>query len=1619
MTQTNDAPSSAPPSGASNPPPPSGASSPPPPSVGASIAPAGSEGSSFVFDPAVRLLWTEHARAVTEAAEACVDRAERALLLSEAADVDERVRGDELAAARNDLAAVNSAPKFRPPMDALLRMYLRRHNAANLLKLCDAMIRGSGGGRARAEALRLKAEVLEDRAGDGAGAREAYLQAVEADPDDRSAWVALERVGRRAGDVELARRATVRLAELTTDSARKARLLCELAREHAAERTPIALDRASELYRAAGLERDRWRTFVEFERFAEAHGRAEDHAFALASLASLAERVAKGEGDGDPDARVVSWSANPERARRVAADLWSRAARVRAGAVGDGGAAIRALDAALALAPDEPRYWLELLFIADRNGDVGRSTEAARWLLERDAVEPTMRAGLLYRLAEQASGEADADRATALLREVAGLLPEGAAAVATLFDQRLIDGDAAGAVAILDGLAESEPVGPARSALLRAGAGACLAVQGDLDGARRRLAAAADGDAGDAMARRAWLALLPKRPDEASALRAVAYLDALIDAESGEGPRCVLLLEKLWIEREVLGRPAASTAEQLARAGERWAMPFAVAWSAGAGSWAVAAKWSEEMIGGAGDRERADYAAASARLHLAAGDAVRARELALAALGEDPSDPFAATLAFRLALGARESLAALDVLLVRADRLEDEAAARWLTMGAVFLAAAGATAESRAALERASERDPASPAVRAALLATTRWRADTALRERLSEAALSSDGGGDEETALGVQLALARLFLEHDGAGASETLERVSARALGDSLAVSLLETVVTGSRLGPDARGTLDLLHAALRAMPSSDPLRIPFELEVARAMSASADMAEQARDLREMLDGESRGSAAPRLLALLDVVQREDRRDLGTALDRVAEGADAKTAAALRSAAIAALRAQGRESEARMFAMAHPDLPASAIALSEMSVGLEHAAAKVVGLAGRAAIVTQPAERHALLRRAAVWASAAGRADDALSRAEALIEADPGDLVAWDLVRVNARRLKRWRRVVDACLALTARAQDGERVAVLWEEAGVTLFDQLQRLRESEAPLRRAVELDPARDMAYKRLRILLEARKDFANLEALVTLRAGAAVSDAERVTLLWEQARLRRALGRREEALESAVQVVEREPEHVAALALLAEVHATSGRLEEAAEALVRLSTAKETPVSQRRVARQGAIDIFEHRLKLPPRAIELLARMVSEGEANDGTVERGVSLAMSSGLWEDALRFARVAADRAQEPNARCRQLLRVCEIQRDRLRDRAGALRTARAAHDVVPSELAALRAVHGLADDLERAQRARRTIEALRDAIRHEGAGGEAARRIAFAAELGGDGALTRAALRVARALGEDLPAVAASAPGGRASLKDPGLALRVRDPQDTGPLVSLVDTVLPDLVELSGCSTDAFGVGRSERVRGASPLRDALAPYAQVTGLGDFDLYVGGNDDGRIAVVPGSTAAVVLGRRASGALDEMGRFRLVRAMLLAARRVSAIDGLGVDGAADALLAAMAAADLPVPGGTARIEARLKPVAKAISRRTRKATAEMARPLSATPDARGELARAIRAVLSTARRGAVAVTGAVAPAMMELMRVSADESSRRELVLFALSDGAVSVSRETGVDRG
>jgi len=157
----------------------------------------------------------ERAKVVEAEAAATEAREIKALLLHEVAEHDERVRGDEPAAARGYLAAFNARSSFRPPLDALIRLYARRRSTANLGKLFDALVKAAGAPRERAEALCLRGELLEDRLDDPGGALEAYEMAVGADPEYRVAWLNLQRAALRIGDHNLLVRTLLRLAELT------------------------------------------------------------------------------------------------------------------------------------------------------------------------------------------------------------------------------------------------------------------------------------------------------------------------------------------------------------------------------------------------------------------------------------------------------------------------------------------------------------------------------------------------------------------------------------------------------------------------------------------------------------------------------------------------------------------------------------------------------------------------------------------------------------------------------------------------------------------------------------------------------------------------------------------------------------------------------------------------------------------------------------------------------------------------------------------------------------------------------------------------------------------------------------------------------------------------------------------------------------------------------------------------------------------------------------------------------------------------------------------------------------------------------------------------------------
>ena len=1611
----------------------------------AATAPAASSKTAFALPDDLAAQIHEAQRLVVSELQAAEARDMRALLQHEQAEYEERVRGDEPVAARAYLAAFNARPAFRPPLDALIRLYARRRSAANLSKLYDALFKAAHSPGERAESLTLRAELFEDRLDDAKGAAELYEQAVGADPEYRVAWLDLYRTALRNGDRAQRVRALTRLADLTRDDEWRSLLLLELAAEHAAAGSEHLDEAARCIREAAATGAGRWRAYAELERFGEVHDRPADVVDALEGRAELAERYGRGEREaGTSGAFSIQRLRSLEEARSSAAELRARAAWMRLTALRDPDGARATMQRALDAEPDDARYRFLAMMLADHAGDVAAASAHAQWLLGREYGDASVRASLQFRVAESAADRGDLAGATAALQAALALAPQSAAVRGALVEQLIASNEGLLVVQEFDRLAEGAEPGAARASLRRAGAALSLALRHDVEGAEQRFRMACEDDAADIVSRRALVALQGRlrariaagdTHAQVEAARArVAAVHALLPHAADDDERTALLLERFFAERYELrdARAAAVTAEQLVEATResQWAMESAASLWAAAGAMSVAARWAlavaDHLTDPAHAADARAWRAAAARWAWAANEEPRAREIAVAAHREHPGDDYLAALALRLALTSRDETLTLDIATRRADACDDpETAARWMLVASATLHAAGADAVSRTALESALGRAPLSPAVRAAVVASTRWRGDPSLRARLVDASLDAGDAGDEELALGLELALVRAFVDHDVAAAAELMDRL-ANVDATVPVVALLRALVTGARQGANSEAALSAWQAVLSSLPAGDRLGVAVELEVAGALGASAATRDQAVAARELAQEDHPQHAAPRVLALLDAVQREGREDVPQALLRVADhGGDA--ADALRAVALTTLRAQARAAEFRALAQQHPDLAASAIGGSEAQASLDRVATHVDALRRRAALAHGDT-RVAHDRAIANWSSLARHDEEALTRAASVIVNHPDDLASLDVVRCAARRLKRWPMVASTCAALAARVRDPERAAAYWEEAGVVALDAMQDWVKAENWLRAALDASPTRTLAYQKLRALLQAQNNPAALEALVTRRLAWVKGDAERAEVLWEQARLRRALGLREGALESAAQVVKLDPNHVAALALVTEIHAASGRFAETAEALAALAACREAPRAQRLAARQGAVALFDQRLGLPERALEQLDALVTEGEADDAAIERAVQIATSAELWPAALRFALLAVDRVEKGVPHAAAMMRVVEIHRDRLLDRRAAAVQARKAHNAYPADLGILKALQELSEDNERQRNAKETLDAVRELLRAEGPTVERVSGLIEAARSGGETALESLAQRLASALGRESPAPPTTVPA-RGSLRDPALVLRYRHPDDSGRAVTLLETLLPDLAELSGATTDSFRVGWSDRIRGAHATRAALLPLLRAVGVEEFELYVGGNDPTRVTAIGGDPVAVVLGAGASPALDGAARQEFVRRLLLALRGAAALAHARGETVVPRTRAALAYAELPVAAPAKMYEAHAKAVGKAVSRRVRKAIAESGRALAADPHAPDEIAKAARAMLSTARRGALAVGGDVAAAARDLQRAEglrerpvhellAKEPAGVELALYSVSDALAQVMRELGTDR-
>jgi len=265
----------------------------------------------------------------------------------------------------------------------------------------------------------------------------------------------------------------------------------------------------------------------------------------------------------------------------------------------------------------------------------------------------------------------------------------------------------------------------------------------------------------------------------------------------------------------------------------------------------------------------------------------------------------------------------------------------------------------------------------------------------------------------------------------------------------------------------------------------------------------------------------------------------------------------------------------------------------------------------------------------------TALGRSVLEAARCRALVEGDrgpeavahiseelsrrPDDLALWETLRSAARQAGEWTLVAQACERM-APFVEGELRADLFEEAGAVRLDHLDQQQAAEDSFRAALDADPTRTMAFRRLHELLADREDGEALDALIASRLSQGGSD-DRPDLLYARARLLRGFSDRPGALEALDELFIAEPEHAGALALAAEVHVSLEQWEDAVDCLQRLARA-EIPDEQRRLAHLGAADFLENHLgRLEDalaelRAIDALGLADIESYLRMGSLEEG-------------------------------------------------------------------------------------------------------------------------------------------------------------------------------------------------------------------------------------------------------------------------------------------------------------------------------------------------------------------------------------------------------------------
>jgi lipopolysaccharide biosynthesis regulator YciM len=1559
------------------------------------------------------------------------DPQHKALLLHELGVVEERA-SDEMGAAREFLAAFNSYPQFREPLEGLVRLLERRKSVKNLPKLLDALLRAAESPQERGRALLKRAAFAVDyRKDDGAG-RSALLQATSERPADTTAWLELEVLAGRTSDVALRLSALEARAKNEQNPTWRALILMSLAELHAEQGDG---ERATQLLGAA-MEQEGGARFLAAQALERHATRAGDRAALADALETQAELVITALADS---AQAESLGV-PRFARQaeVAADAWLRAADARK-QLGDAGRAAALLDRAIERVGSKTPLLAARLAVAETSGDTATAERIAETLLDQ-GMSGAGAASLYMRVAEAAANRDDADGAlTALgkgLQADPGCIPARALQIDLLGNAT----DAGALAHALEAMAGELPNDEAKGRAFLLSAYVFAVQARDLAGAKAALSQAGMcGVPPGILARTARML--------ASILEDAAwYEDAtrrLISSGAQDGEAV-----SLWFE---LGR------NRLLRGDDEGAgKAFTAIAQAPGGTWlgpalgAYALGQAENGTNGASEANEGEVAerpslvrdfpgsspsrpppspATLDQLRAVEGDPTTGRALALAAARRadlagnaedarqrlhdlfeaDRSDVIAAIYLADLEKRAGRPLAAAKVLATLASSVSSTALATSLHIEAAVLR--WRARERRQALDELEEAlSPDAPAVSSlfgwALRGMDAGSPDDRARLVQRAAELS-----DDKQLLSLQHLCLQLF--------ASLPDVDTARSLFDGIEVGPAAPLATAASLarilwdekGGDRSALLGAVNRVAQADRKAAPIAAWENLRLARQEGERLPASEYARNLADSLrslpaDLEWLGTA----MGADDRMGEVDaRRTIASAL-----GGDARAAVASSAALIALLDAP---------ATLQPLLGAADASSRLMNLELATAGsspkrrAKVLEDVGDA--LGDEARLDGLVMAGYNYL-ALGASEDAMACFETATKARPDDLFAWEGLRSAAEALGDVEQQATACTELGELCNDDKKGALYWEKAALFALDALEDEARGELALERAFARDPERKVAFDRLFRRVRQRAESDKLLSLITRRLEVAGEPDEIAKLFWERARVLRQKGDREGAVAALENVTMIEPDHVGALALRGEIEITQSNFVAAADCLSRLALLDSAPSQQRLMSGVAAVDLYENKLDDTPKALEVLIALHTSGLSTLPVRERMARAAAKAGSWEHATTILEELMKERSTKEGRIEAARLSMAIWRDKKKEPAHADKAVTKLLEESPEDSEALDLV---IDTNFPAPLKKKLLAdgrtALVEALGREPIDRERVARLTKMAKILADWPLRQATLGVLASLsGADamieqelgiLDARVARLPQVAVDEVTVGL---IGDPEDRGAIPQLFAALAEALSEALGPSLEGLGVTKKQRVdpRSGLPLRNEIAAWAGALGLGDFDVYIGGKEPNGVQGVAGEVPSLVVGTGVRAPLTPEGRQAIVRELFALRRGISVTRTRDDTTVAAIVVAACNLAEVRIDAPPyAMLSDVQRQLGKALSRRTRKVLPDLCR---AVVNERSDARAWARAALASMYRMAAIAAGDVSLVLTDVLgaplskvpaMVSHDERARR-LIAFVLS---------------